>query len=179
MIQLIQLLGAEGPSNPVDPKLLPYITTIVVAGLSFFVLVKFVWPRIMQGLDDREQKILGEIESAEKAREEAEKAKADFQSALADARREAAEMVSQARADAKAAGDELKARNEAELGEMKRKAREEIESARADAVASIHAEGTMLATQIAGKILQREISGGDQQRLLEESLRELRAARSN
>jgi F0F1-type ATP synthase membrane subunit b/b' len=37
----------------------------------------------------------------------------------------------------------------------------------------------MLATQIAGKILQREISADDQQRLLEESLRELQAARRN
>lgn len=179
MIQLIQLLGAEGSSNPVDPKLLPYITTIVVAGVSFFLLVKFVWPRITQGLDDREQKILGEIESAEKAREEAEKAKADFQTALGEARREAAEMVSQARAGAKAAADEFKARNEQELGRMKQRAREEIESARADAVAALHAEATMLATQIAGKILQREISSGDQQRLLDESLRELQAARSN
>ena len=127
MTQFLQLLAADGPSNPVDPKLLPYITTIVVAGVSFFIMVKYVWPRIMQGLDDREMKILGEIESAENARAEAEKAKAEFEKALADARREAAEMVSKARADAKAAGDELRARNQQELGEMKRKAREEIE----------------------------------------------------
>ena len=62
---------------------------------------------------------------------------------------------------------------------MKRKAREEINSARADAVASLHAEASMLATQIAGKILQREISAVDQQRLLEESLLELQDARRN
>ncbi len=179
MTQFLQLLAAEGPSNPVDPKLLPYITTIVVAGVSIFILVKYVFPRIMQGLDDRENKILGEIESAENARAEAEKAKAEFEKALADARREAAEMVSKARADAKAAGDELRARNEQELAEMKRKAREEINSARADAVASLHAEASMLATQIAGKILQREISAVDQQRLLEESLLELQDARRN
>lgn len=179
MIQLFQMLGAEGSSNPVDPKLLPYITTIVVAGVSFFVLVKYVWPRIMQGLDDREQKILGEISSAEQARAGAEQAKSEFELALVNARREATEMVSQARSDAKAAGDELKARNERELNEMKQKAREEIESARADAVASLHAEAATLATQIAGKILQREVSVEDQQRLLDESLRELQIARRN
>jgi len=178
MIHLLQTLAAEGPANPVDPKLLPYVTTIVVAGVSFWVLVKYVMPRITSGLDDREQKILGEIESAEQARADAEQAKADFERALADARREAAEMVSQARADAKKAADELRARNEQELGEMKRKAREDIEGARADAVASLHAEATMLATQIAGKILQREISVEDQQRLLDESLRELAQTRN-
>ena len=40
-------------------------------------------------------------------------------------------------------------------------------------------EALSIATQIAGKILQREVSVEDQQRLLEESLRELQIARRN
>ncbi|MFK7961989.1 MAG: F0F1 ATP synthase subunit B [Phycisphaerales bacterium] len=173
----LHTLAAEGGS-PVAFKIAPYIFAIVVAGTAFFILTKFVWPRIISGLDEREAKILGEIKNAESARADAEKAKSDFESALAGARKEAADMVAQARADAKAAGDDAKARNERELADMKQRARTEIDAARQEAVASIHAEAATLATAIAGKILQREISVDDQQRLLDESLKELAGTRN-
>lgn len=179
MIDLIPILAAEGAKSPVDFKIVPYFTTVIVAGASFFILVKFVWPRIIGGLDDREAKILGEIKGAEDARAEAEAAKAEFERSLAEARKEATEMVAQARNDAATAAAQLKAQNERELGEMKQRARAEIQSAQAEAVSALHAEATALATAMASKILQREVSVEDQQRLLEDSLRELGAARSN
>jgi len=160
-------------------SMLPMITALVVFLVTFGILYIKVWPTIVKGLDDREAKIRNEIESAEQAREQAKSALAEYQENLASARDEANKMIVQARADAKAVGDELRSRNEAELVELKARATKEIETARQAAVNSIYAEASNLAVQMASKILQREVNAGDQQRLVDDSLRELANAGRN
>ncbi|MBT8484642.1 MAG: F0F1 ATP synthase subunit B [Phycisphaerales bacterium] len=167
----MHILAAEG--NPVAVQLLPLVTTVVVFGIAFFILSKNVWPRITKGLDDRDNKIRDEIKAAEESREQARAAQAEYESSLKEARQEAAEMISKAKNDAKAAADDLRQRNEQELADLKQRAQRDIQTAKQQAVTELHSEATALAASIAGKILQREISVQDQQRLVEESLREL------
>ena len=54
--------------NPVSIQWLPLVTAMVVFGIAFWVLSTKVWPRITQGLDDRDRKIREEIQAAEDAR---------------------------------------------------------------------------------------------------------------
>ena len=152
----------------------PMIATIVVFLLVFAILATVVWPKILGGLEDRQQKIQGDIEQAEQSRAEAEKAKADFEAQLAEARKEAAETIAQAKADAQRVADELRAANDAELTQLRTKAMADIESAKSAAVAEIHAEAGALATAVASKILGREITVADQQQLVQESLAEMK-----
>ncbi|MDY7109481.1 MAG: F0F1 ATP synthase subunit B [Planctomycetota bacterium] len=166
------LLAAEG-GNPVAVQLLPALTSIVVFVIFYLILRATVWPKIVGGLNDRADKIRGEIEAAEQARAEAKAAQDEYQRALAEARREAGEMIARAKDDAKSAAEELRKRNETELAEMKRRAGEDINAAKLAAIKELHMEAASLAATLAGKILQREISVEDQQRLVEESLREL------
>jgi F-type H+-transporting ATPase subunit b len=173
------MLAAEADTSQLFPKLLPLITSIVLFLIFFTILAKFVWPKILGALDDRERKILGEIESAEQAREQAKAAQAEYEQSLAEARREASEMIAKAKADAKSAAEELRARNESELSEMKQRAAKDINAAKQSAINELHAEATTLAAAIAGKILQREVTAEDQQRLVEESLKELGRVQRN
>lgn len=155
---------------------LPAVTALVVFLLAFGFLYVKVWPKIAQGLEDRENKIRREIESAEQAREQATAALAEYERSLASAREEANAMIVKAKADAKAAGEQLRAHNEADLVEMKLRATRDIDSAKAAAIGELHTQAAMLATDIAGKILAREITAEDQQRLINESLDELGTA---
>lgn len=175
---MIHLLAAEGggPANPTDAEWLPLVTTIVVFGIAFLILAKFVMPRILGGLEDRDTKIRDEIEAAEKARTDAESAMKEYESSLATARQEASDMIAKARSTAKEAADALRADNENTIAEMKHRATQEIESAKQSAIGELHAEAATLAAAIASKILQREITAEDQQRLVEESLRELQTS---
>ena len=159
-------------------ELMPAITALVVFTIFFLILRATVWPKILRGLDERQEKIRGEIAAAEQARQRADAALAQYQQNLAAARQEAVKMIAQARADAKAAAADLKARNEADLAEMKQRAMREIENARRAAIAELHAETAALAADIASRILKREINAGDQKRLVDETLEELAAARS-
>jgi F-type H+-transporting ATPase subunit b len=166
------MLGA-GDESPVDFKWVVFLTALIVFGIAFFILTKFVWPKILGGLDARDQKIADEIRGAEEARERANAALKEYEKSLAAAREEANQMIAKAKADATAVGNELRARNEQELTDLKHRASKDIESAKQSAINEIHAEAAMLATAVASKILQREITAADQQSLVDESLREL------
>jgi F-type H+-transporting ATPase subunit b len=86
-------------------------------------------------------------------------------------------MIKQARADAQRIADELKAKNEQELAERVARANADIEAARKAAVADLQAQSAMLATEIASKILRRQVNDQDNQRLVQESLQELGSSR--
>lgn len=158
---------------------LPGVTALIVFAIAFAVLGIFVWPKITKALDEREQKIRSEIANAEQAREQAKAALAEYERSLSNAREEANAMIVKAKADAKAVAEELRSRNQAEITEMKMRATKEIESAKQAAISSLHAEASNLAISIAGKILEREISPGDQKRMIDDSLHELAKAGKN
>ncbi len=171
------LASSEGGANPVSFEVLPAVTAVVVFGIAFFVLKIYVWPTITKGLDDRNDKIVGEIKAAEDARAAAKAAQAEFEKRLQSAREEAGNMIKQARADAQRVADDLKARNEQELAERVSRANADIEAARKAAVADMQAQASMLATDIAAKILKRQVNDQDNQRLVAESLKDMATSR--
>ena len=180
---IVLLLAAEdaargGVENvgAMELNWLPAITSLVVFLLAFGFLYVAVWPKIIKGLNDREEKIRQEIANAEQAREQAKAALAKYEEELSSARREASEMIAKAREDAKAAAAELRDRNEAELVEMKQRATGELDNAKRAAITELHAETYKLAAMMATKILKREVSAEDQKRLVDESLQEMATA---
>ncbi len=173
------LLAAENEARHAEVMAfnwMPAVTTLVVFLLAFGFLYIKVWPKILKGLEDRQNKIRQEIANAEQAREQANAALAKYEKELASARQEANQLIAQARADAKAVAKDLRDRNEAQLVEMKQRATRDLESAKRAAITELHAETATLAADIAGRILKREISAADQLRLVEESLGELAGA---
>lgn len=151
------------------------ITAIVVFVIVFAILATAVWPKITKGLNDRNAKIQGEIAAAEEARRQAKDALAEYERNLAQARAEAQKMLESTRAQQAAMAAELKAKSDADLSALREKAKADIEAAKKQALAEIYAESVNLATMMAGKILQREVTVSDQQRLMSESLAEMKA----
>lgn len=172
-------LAAEGPASPI-PKPNEGIMTAIAAVLVFFicavVLGTQVWPKIAKGLADREAKIRSEIEAAEAARAQAKMALDSYEREVANARAEAQKLLEKAREQQQAQFAELKARNDAELTLMREKALREIEAAKKVALSEIYAETAGLATAVAGRILQREVGRGDNDRLVAEAVGQLRGS---
>lgn len=164
--------GAEAKPDVMAFDLLQFVMAIVAFGIAFFVLSKTAWPKIVAGLEARENKIRSEVFAAEEARKQAASSLADYQKSLAEARAEAQRMIEQTRAEQSRLAADLKARAESELNEMREQARMSIESAKKAALAEVYAEAANLATAVAGKILKREFNPGDQGRLVEESLQQ-------
>jgi F-type H+-transporting ATPase subunit b len=152
------------------------ITALVVFALGAAFLSVVVWPKVTGALDERANKIRSEIKAAEDARKQAKDALAEYERNLGEARAEAQKMLEATRSQQNAMAAELKAKADADLNAMREKAKADIEAAKKQALAEIYSESVMIATAMAGKILQREVSAGDQQRLMDESLAELKAA---
>ena len=101
--------------SPFDINLLTLGTSIVVFVIFLSLALKFVWPHLLKGLDDRDQKLRDDLEAADEARKQAKAALAEYEQELSSARNEAGEMIAKARNDAKAAAEELRANNTREL----------------------------------------------------------------
>jgi F-type H+-transporting ATPase subunit b len=176
---MLYILASEAPANPVQVEWLTLVTTIVVFLIFFGVAAVMVWPKILGGLDEREQKIRSEIERAEAARAEAAESLRQQEEALRTARIESNEMIAKARSDAEQSARDMRQRAEDELQSLHKQARREIESARESAIKDISAHATGLSTAIAQQILKREISVDDQQDLIDQTLQDFAKARSD
>ena len=154
----------------------PMVVSLVVFGLVFAVLSTTAWPKIVKGLKDREEKIRTEIEAAETAQKQAKNALQEYERNLAQAKAEAQRMLDETKAQQQALAAELKAKADVELNAMREKAKRDIETAKRAAIDEIYGHAAGAATQMASKILRREIGTQDQQRLIQESLGELQTA---
>ncbi|MEO0515069.1 MAG: F0F1 ATP synthase subunit B [Planctomycetota bacterium] len=156
-----------------------YIWNLLMFLILLGVLWKFVWPKILGGLKAREEKQLGDLDAAEKARTEAQASLDEYKSQLAEARKEAQTIVAEARDAAQQAANADRAKIEAEVAQLKENAQRDIASAREQALADIYAQAASLSTEIAGKILGREINAEDQQGLVTESVEQFKQSASS
>ncbi len=170
--------GTAGVLPTLEQGFVPMLVAIGVFTVVFVVLSMAVWPKILGGLRDRENKIREEIEGAEMARMQAKDALEQYQKSLADARAEAQRMIEATKAQQATLAAELKSKSEVELNAMRERAMRDIESAKRAAVSEIYAQSTSLATAVASKILRRSVNNDDTQRLVEESMQELQTSRN-
>lgn len=173
--------GGHSDPNPIAPineGLWTGITAIVLFLIVFGLLSTMVWPKIVSGLDERNDKIRGEIAAAEDARKMAKEALNEYEKNLADARAQAQQMLEDTKATQTELAAQLKSRAETELNDMREKAKADIDAAKKQALDELYSQSVNLATVMAGKILQREVSVNDEQRLMEESLAELKTVNS-
>ena len=153
--------------------------TLVFAGLNFLALVAllyaFLWDPIARVLDDRAKAIREDIETARGERDEAESLKSEAESRLADIRRDAHRMVEEGRAE----GEEEKGRIVEEGREEAKRLAERTERAmRAEGEGArkrLVSEIAGLSAELAAKMLGREVTPADHERLTSEFVRSLEA----
>ncbi len=151
---------------------------VVVFLILLVVLRKFAWGPILHGLQDRESKIRGDLERAERTAKEAAEALKEYQDKLAEAQTQATQMIEQGRADAQKIAAGLRDQAQKEIDQMRHRAESDIVAAKQKALGEIYAQAADLTTTLAGRILQREISDDDHQQLINESLSALGRHRS-
>ena len=161
----------EAPKAGIIPGLTAIVVFIIVFGIS----ATMIWPKIVAGLDERNEKIMGEIAAAEEARKQAKDALDEYEKNLASARAESQKMLEDTKAQQAELAAGLKATADAELAAMRQKAVAEIDAAKKQALNELYSESVNLATVMAGKILAREVTADDQQRLMDESLAEMKS----
>ncbi|MEM6286998.1 MAG: F0F1 ATP synthase subunit B [Bacteroidota bacterium] len=141
--------------------------------LMFFVLAKFAFPVIINGLKERETTIEESMTRAERALAEAKQLQADNEAARREAERQAQTILRDAKeaADAQRAADLEKTK--ADIARMQASAQADIETQKQQALSELRAEVAALAVGAAEKILQKEIDGAEQAALVDRFITDL------
>ena len=163
----------EGGSFLVSPDVGLMIWTLLVFGISMFVLGKLAFPRIAEALDKRQHAIEDSIDTAEQIRKEADEVLAEYRERLAEARGQADEIVARARKTGEAAETEILAEARAKREEMMEQTRRDIEAETRRAIQEIRAEVADLTVLATEKVTRKTLTDADHRRLVEEALAEL------
>ena len=156
-----------------DPGL--YIWTIVTFLVLVAALGKFAWRPLLEALERRQAAIRKSLDDAQQAKQELERLHVQSQKILADARVQAEHILSQTRSDANRLRDELKQKAQTEAAGVLKNAERQIEMETARALQQIRREAVDLSVAIASKLLERNVTKEDNERLIEETFRQIEA----
>lgn len=145
-----------------------FVWTLLIFLISVPLLWKFVFSPIAKAMEEREVKVREAAAAAEAAKTETERLRASIQKELEGARQEAAKALAEAKKRASDREQELMAAAKAEAEKERQRARAEIDQAVRGARELLRREAVTLAVQIGERVIQREFSAADQQRLLAE-----------
>ena len=150
------------------------IYTLIVFGALVFILGRYAWGPMMNGLDKREANLRKVHDDAAQARDEAGRSLAEIQARLTKANDEIRAMLDEARRDAHVVKEQMKAEAAVESQAERDRMRREIETARDQALQDIYQQAVQLAAIVSTKAIKRELTPADHDRLIEESLADLR-----
>jgi F-type H+-transporting ATPase subunit b len=163
----------SGGSFLVSPDVGLMIWTLLVFGLSLFILAKFAFPRIQEALDKRQRAIEEAIDISERTRKEAEQLLAEYRERLTAARAQADEIVARARKTGEHQEAEAIADAKRKREEMMEQTRREIEAETKRAIAELRAEVADLTILATEKVTRKTLTTADQRKLVEEAIAEL------
>ena len=168
-----------GQGGPFEGNIGNALWTLIIFGLVILVLGKYAWKPILGGLQQREEFIRASLTQAKQDREAAEARLKEYSDKLVSARAEASAIVDEARRDAEVVKRHFQEETQAEANRTIERARREIKIAQETAVKELYVLAAQLTTDVAGKILEREINPADHDRLIRDSIRALADGKRN
>ena len=165
-------------NNPLvqpDPGL--FIWTILTFLVLLGLLAKFAWRPLLKALEGRQEAIKKSLEDADRAKEELARMQQESAKIIEQARVDADSILSRTRSDADRLREELKVRAKEEADTMIRNAEQQIQLQTRQALQQIRHEVGDIAVTIASKLLERNLTNEDNDRLIRETLRQLEVSK--
>ncbi len=144
--------------------------TLIVFFVALWILSKYAWKPIREGLQKREDSITGQIAEAQKKHDDARQLLAEYEKKLADAAAEVRGLIEQGRRDAEKVGQQLLDKAREEAGIEHQRAVQRIETATSAAIEDIAQRSATLAVELAGKIVGAQLKPADHNRLIEQAV---------
>jgi F-type H+-transporting ATPase subunit b len=148
---------AEG-TNPVLPIWQELVVGLLAFGVLFFVLWKFVFPRMEETFRARVDAIEGGIKRAEERQAEAQAMFEQYRRQLTEARTEAAQIRDQARADANGIREDMLAQAREESDRIIAAGREQLDAQRATILREVRAQLGDMAVDLASRIVGESLA---------------------
>ena len=160
-----------------DPGLFIWtiFTFLVLVGL----LAKFAWKPLLKSLDARHELIKKSLDDAQAAKGELERLQQESGQILKAARVEAESIVSKSWSDAEKLREEMKQKAKSESDLIVKDAQRQIELETSRALRQIRNEVADLSIAIATKVIQRNVTREDNERFVQETLKQMDGSRNS
>ena len=146
------------------------VWTILIFVLVLVILGKFAWGPILKTLQTRESFIHEALAKAKRDRDDAEARLREYEERLATARAEATAIVDEGRRDAEVVKRKIEEDAKHAADQAIERARREIQMATDTATKELYQLSARLATDMAARVIGRELSAQDHQRLIAEAI---------
>ncbi|MGB8956110.1 MAG: F0F1 ATP synthase subunit B [Tumebacillaceae bacterium] len=149
------------------------IIQLLVFLVLFLLLRKYAFGPLMRVMNERANYIENQITTAEKNREEATRLADEHRSNVANAKKEASELLENARRNGEKQAADIIAAADAEARRLKEEAAAEINREKEKAIAELREQVGALSVALAGKIISKELNAEAHKALFEEAVKEM------
>jgi len=176
-----EAIAAEGGESPgiFAGDIGNIIWTLATFLVVVAVLGRFAWGPILSALQKREEFIRQSLEQARDDRLRAEAQLKEYSEQLHRARDEASAIVDEGRRDGEVVKHKIHDDARAEADAMLERAKREIATARDTAVKELYELTAKLSTEVAARVIRKELDAPGHERLIEESIEELAKLRNS
>jgi len=157
----------------ITPNLGLMIWTLLLFGISLWILARWAFPRISAALERRQRAIEESIDQAEETRRRADALLGEYRARLSEARRQAEEIIDRARKAGETHERESEQEAQARREQLLERARREIEAETRRAIDEIRREVADLTVMATEKVTRKVLTEDDQRTLVADALREL------
>jgi F-type H+-transporting ATPase subunit b len=149
------------------------VWTLIVFVILLLILRKYAWGPIVDAVDSREKGIQAAIDGAAELNAEAAKLLEEHREQMADARRQASEILAEAKVASERVRKELEEKARTEAQGIVERALAEIERERDGALETLRRESVDLALAAASQLMQESFDQETDRQLVERYLNEL------
>lgn len=147
--------------------------SIVSFGILLFILYKFALPPVLEILDERSNRIKGDLEKGDALKAELEAMKKDYQKKLSDAEAQANQKLQEAIKEAKSFRDDILQEAKQQGEEIRKKAAQDIQHERKKAMAEIRDQVVSLSIVTATKILRHSLDENAARQIADDVIKDL------
>ena len=149
------------------------VLAIIAFGVLYFLLQRYAFGPLFNVMEKRRQLVQDQLDQAAKDRSESQELLRQQREALEAARKEAYDMIEQARKTSAKQAEDILAQARAEAARIKEDARREIENEKNKALAAVRGQVSELSVLIASKIIEKQIDEQAQAELVDKYLQEV------
>lgn len=155
------------------PNMAEFIPACIAFIIIYLIMSKLAWPSVLKMMEDRENKIAGDLKAAEEARTKAETEAKNVDLAIDEAQRQAADIIAQAKRKAQEERAQILADAQKDAAVTIARGKDVIDAERKRAMEDLSKSVIDLSVEIAGKIVGNDLSDDEHRALAAKYLQEV------
>ena len=137
------------------------IISLINIAVLFILLRLILWKHVIRFMSERSKRVQNEMDEAEKSRHEADELRGEYTARLGSIEQQQQELLRETTLKATEESDKIIKDANNKANNLIREAEDSIEAKKTQALEEAQAEIASLATDMAARILQREVSADD------------------